>query len=84
MSCVKSPFTLIVIPGLTKPAPYLIRGGNDSFGTNVKKCWTHHTRDDSHLVGLPDPARAGSTDKEFDSDPAHQKIEVAGIFSCHL
>jgi hypothetical protein len=24
--CVKSSFTLIVIPGLTKPAPYLIRG----------------------------------------------------------
>jgi len=26
MYCVKSHFTLIVIPGLTKPAPYLIRG----------------------------------------------------------
>jgi len=24
--CVKSPFTLIVIPGLTEPAPYSIRG----------------------------------------------------------
>jgi len=24
--CVKSPFTLIVIPGLTEPAPYLMRG----------------------------------------------------------
>jgi hypothetical protein len=35
--CVKSPFTLIVIPGLTKPAPYLIRDWNDSFGINVKK-----------------------------------------------
>jgi hypothetical protein len=40
--------------------------------------------DEPHLVGLPDLARAGSTDKEFDSDPAHQKIEVAEIFSCHL
>jgi hypothetical protein len=28
--CAKSPFTLFVIPGLTKPAPYLIRGGNDT------------------------------------------------------
>jgi hypothetical protein len=26
MYCVKGPFTLIVIPGLTKPALYLIRG----------------------------------------------------------
>ncbi len=26
MCCIKGPFTLIVIPGLTKPAPYLIRG----------------------------------------------------------
>ena len=26
MYCVKSPFTLIVIPGLTEPAPYSIRG----------------------------------------------------------
>jgi hypothetical protein len=24
--CIKSPFILIVIPGLTEPAPYLIRG----------------------------------------------------------
>jgi len=46
--------------------------GNDSFGTNVKKCWTHHTRDDSRLVGLPDPARAGAADKESDSDPARE------------
>jgi hypothetical protein len=42
--CVKNPFTLIVIPGLTKPAPYLIRGGNDGFGAYVKKCWTHYNR----------------------------------------
>jgi len=28
--------------------------------------------DDSHLVGLPDPARAGAADKEFDSDPARE------------
>jgi len=40
---VKSPFTLIVIPGLTKPAPYLIRGGNDGFEANVKKRWTRYT-----------------------------------------
>jgi hypothetical protein len=26
MYCVKSPFTLNIIPGLTKPAPCLIRG----------------------------------------------------------
>ncbi len=27
---------------------------------------------DSHLVRLPDPARTGFTDKEFDSDRARQ------------
>ena len=58
--CVKSPFNLIVIPGLTRNPVFVSwdsrsppprgqvypcesRGGNDSFGTNVKKCWTHHT-----------------------------------------
>jgi hypothetical protein len=60
--CVKSPFTLIVIPGLTRNplptgrqecfqsgfplefTPYLIRGGNDGFGTYVKKRWTQNTK----------------------------------------
>jgi hypothetical protein len=28
--------------------------------------------DVSHLAGLPNPARAGATDKKFDSDPAGQ------------
>ncbi len=29
--CVKNPFALSVIPGLTKPAPYLIRGNPSVF-----------------------------------------------------
>ena len=45
--CVKSPFTLFVIPGLTRNPVFLgchsrFRG-NDSFGTNGKKRWTHYT-----------------------------------------
>ena len=56
MYCVKSPFTLIVIPGLTRNPvfasgfplefiPYLIRGWNDGFGINVKKRLTHYTNE---------------------------------------
>jgi len=29
--------------GLPEFTPYLIRGGNDGFGTYVKKRWTHYT-----------------------------------------
>jgi len=52
--CAKNPFTLIVIPGLTRNPVFLSwipagvypdgnRGGNDGFGINLRERWTAYT-----------------------------------------
>jgi len=36
------------VEGLTEPPPYLIPGGNDGLGINVKKCWIRCTSTIEH------------------------------------